>query len=120
MNKINQKEIVTDKSLIAFCGLYCGACRSYLRGKCPGCKENVKATWCKVRQCCMEQKFQSCADCKDIGLMDCKKFNNFISKAFGYLFNSDRSACITRIKEIGYADFAAEMTSNKQQTIKRK
>jgi len=120
MKVTNQKEIVADKSLIAFCGLYCGACRSYLKGKCPGCKDNVNATWCKVRQCCMENKFQSCADCTTIELMACKKYNNFISKAFGYIFNSDRSACINRIMEIGYADFADEMANNKRQTIKRK
>jgi hypothetical protein len=43
-----------------------------------------------------------------------------MSKAFGYIFNSDRSACFGRIKEIGYDDFAVEMANNKRQTIKRK
>ena len=120
MKATNQKEIEVDKSLIAFCGLYCGACRSYLKGKCPGCKDNVKASWCKIRQCCIENKLQSCADCTTIELMECKEYNNFISKAFGYIFNSDRSACINRIKEIGYDDFAAEMANSGRQTIKRK
>ena len=55
-----------------------------------------------------------------IELMECKKYNNFISKAFGYIFNSDRSACINWIKETGYEDFANEMTNSKRQTIKRK
>ena len=45
------KQIVVDKKLIAKCGLYCGACNSYITGKCPGCNENVKATWCKIRNC---------------------------------------------------------------------
>ena len=120
MKSTNQKEIVADKNLIAYCGLYCGSCGSYMKGKCPGCKENVKATWCKTRQCCMENKLQSCADCTTIELMDCRKYNNFISKAFGYIFNSDRAACIAKIKEIGYDGFAIEMASNKRQTIKRK
>jgi hypothetical protein len=120
MKSTNQKEIVADKNLIAFCGLYCGSCRSYLKGKCPGCVDNVKADWCKVRKCCMENKFQSCADCTTIELADCKKYNNFISKAFGYIFNSDRSACIGKIKEIGYDNFSIEMANNKRQTIKRK
>jgi hypothetical protein len=53
-------------------------------------------------------------------LMECKKYNNFISKAFGYIFNSDRSACINRIKEIGYDGFATEMAHCGRQTIKRK
>jgi hypothetical protein len=120
MKTMNQKEITADKDLIAFCGLYCGSCRSYLKGKCPGCKENTNASWCKVRQCCMENDLQSCADCKTMALESCKKYNNFISAIFGYIFNSDRKACIDRIKEIGYDDFAVEMADSKRQTIKRK
>ncbi len=120
MTTTNKREIVPDKNLIAFCGLYCGACRSYLAGKCPGCKENVKAAWCKIRQCCMENNLQSCADCKMIELNKCKKYNNFISKAFGFIFNSDRSACVNRIKVLGYDSFALEMANAKNQTIKRK
>ncbi len=112
--------IVKDKNLIAYCGLYCGACHSYLNGKCAGCKENFKATWCKVRQCCIENNYLSCADCQMMELNDCKKYNNMISKIFGLIFRSDRAACVQRIKEIGYEDFALEMATNKQQTIKRK
>jgi hypothetical protein len=114
-----QKEIVADENLIAYCGLYCGACKSYLAGKCPGCKDNVKAGWCKVRQCCMEHGYKSCADCETIELMECKKYNNFISKAIGLILNSNRSACIRRIKETGYVEFANEMAVRKMQTIKR-
>jgi len=120
MKTTNQKELTADEGLIAFCGLYCGACRSFLNGKCPGCKDNIKATWCKIRLCCMENNMQSCADCKSVELMECKKYNNFISRVFGYVFNSDRKACIDRIKEIGYEGFSVEMTQLKQQTIKRK
>lgn len=114
------KQITPNIELIAYCGLYCGACRSYLKGKCAGCKENVKATWCQVRKCCMDNKYSSCADCQTIELMQCKKYNNFISKMFGFVFRSDRAACIQRIKETGYEGFALEMATNKIQTIKRK
>lgn len=115
----NQKELIADKALIAFCGLYCGACPSYLKGKCPGCKDNVRATWCKVRLCCLENDLQSCADCKS-KLMECNKFNNPFASIIGFLLNSDRKACIEKIKEKGYDDFAVEMTNNKTQTIKRR
>jgi len=118
--KTTQKEIIADKNLIAYCGLYCGACRAYLSGKCPGCKENAKATWCKVRTCCMDNDLQACSACSTVELKDCRKFNNFISKAIGLILNSDRAACINRIKEIGYDEFAAEMAQNKRQTIRRK
>lgn len=115
-----KKEIISDPKLIAFCGLYCGACRTYLSGKCPGCKDNTKATWCKTRTCCIENKFQSCSDCNISDFKACKKCINFMSTMFGYIFNSDRSACLNRIKAIGYDAYAAEMTTSKRQTIRRK
>lgn len=120
MTTKNTKEITADKNLVAFCGLYCGACGSYLKGKCAGCKENVKATWCKIRQCCMENNLLSCADCKTTALKDCKKYNNFMSKMIGLLLNSNRAACISRIQEIGYDEFAKDMAITKRQTIKKK
>jgi hypothetical protein len=118
--KTNLKEIAADKTMIAYCGLYCGACRSYLSGKCPGCSENAKASWCKIRQCCMENKYMSCADCTIANVEDCSKFNNFMSKIMGLIFNSDRKACIERITENGYDSFAEEMASKRIQTIRRK
>jgi hypothetical protein len=114
------KEIVTDKALVAYCGLYCGACRSYLTDRCPGCRDNVKASWCKIRQCCQENSYSSCADCKLVDLKECKKYNNFISKIFGYVFNSDRAACIVAIKEKGYDAFAADMVQSGRPSISRK
>lgn len=117
---MEKKEVLANKDLIAYCGLYCGACGAYLKGKCPGCKDNVKATWCKVRTCCIDNKYLSCADCKDIDLMSCKKYNNFISKMMGVILNSDRGACIKRIRVTGYENFASEMAKEGKQTIKRK
>ncbi len=114
------KEIVADRNLVAYCGLYCGACRSFLTGRCPGCKENIKASWCKVRKCCIENQYLSCADCKIISFHECRKYHNFMAKLFGLVFNSDRSACILKIKDIGYDAFATEMTALKRQSIKRK
>lgn len=115
----NQEVLNPDVNLVAYCGLYCGACRSYLKGKCPGCRENTKATWCEVKKCCEANSFKSCADCTLIGLKDCKKFNNFFSKVIGFVLNSDRSACIARIKEAGYDVYAAEMAAAGKQTLRR-
>jgi len=120
MNSSTQKDIVADKNLVAFCGLYCGACRSYLKGKCPGCNNNIKATWCKIRTCCIDKNIKSCADCKSVVLLDCAKYNNVISKMFGLILNSNRPACIARIKEIGYDGFTLEMTDKKLHSIKRR
>jgi hypothetical protein len=114
------KEVTTDKALIAFCGLYCGACNSFLKDKCPGCKDNVKATWCAVRTCNLSHNYNSCADCNEFSnAKECKKFNNPISKIFGFVFRSDRNACIEMIKQKGYESFASYMAENKLQAIRR-
>jgi hypothetical protein len=114
------KEIVSDTALVAHCGLYCGACGAYLKGRCPGCRENEKASWCKVRACCMETEIATCADCKEYSdPNDCPKFNNFMSKLFGFIFRSDRAACIRQIRELGREGHADEMTKQKRQSIKR-
>lgn len=111
--------IVPDTQSIAACGLYCGACRKFLAGKCPGCKCNEKATWCKIRSCCQENKFNTCAECPH-DVKKCKVFSNWIGKVFAFLFNSDRAACICYIKEHSEQAFAKEMTQRKCQTIRRK
>lgn len=94
---------------IAACGLFCGACRKYLAGKCPGCRRYEKATWCGVRTCCIGHGWQSCADCTLMPLAECPKLNNFMGKLFGLLFRSDRLGCIERIREVGYDAYVAEM-----------
>ena len=115
------EEIKNDVKLIAFCGLYCGSCRSYIKGKCPGCANNEKASWCKIRSCNLTNNYKSCADCTEFSSpMDCKKYNNFISKAFGFIFRTNRAAGIDIIKEKGYENFAAYMAENRLQGIKRK
>lgn len=115
------KAATADKTLIAFCGLYCGACRQYLNDKCPGCAQNGKASWCKVRSCCLENKQASCAECRTFtDINQCRYFNNFFSRLFGLIFRSDRRACIALIKEKGGDAFAAHMAENKLQSIKRK
>lgn len=113
------KDIEANKELIAACGLYCGACRKYLSDKCPGCHNNEKASWCKIRSCAIGNGYHSCAEChKDVS--ECKIYSNFIGKIFAFLFRSDRPACIRYIRKHGEQAFAEEMTKRKCQTIKRK
>lgn len=113
------KKIEANKELIAACGLYCGACRKYLSENCPGCHDNEKATWCKIRSCAIGNGYHSCAECrKDVS--ECKIYSNLIGKIFAFLFKSDRPACIRYIREHGEQAFAEEMTKRKCQTIKRK
>jgi hypothetical protein len=114
------KQIIADRNLVAYCGLYCGACRKYLNDSCPGCHENNKAGWCKIRACNIMNNYNSCADCKEFAdPMECGKFNNFFSKIFALIFKSDRAACIAKIKSGGYEEYAAFMADQKLQSIKR-
>jgi len=113
-------EIKTDTRLIAYCGLYCGACRKYLNGKCSGCKQLASPHWCKIRTCCIDQKFASCADCPLKTPNDCKKFNNTISKIFALIFGSNREKCILTIREKGAVWYAGHMAETGQQSLKNK
>lgn len=113
-------ELAINESLVSYCGLYCGACKRYNSGGCPGCAKNEKATWCKTRTCNIEKGYRSCADCSLSNLRECGKLHNFISKAFGMVFNTDRIAGLTLIREQGYGAFAQQMASAKQMSVKRR
>jgi hypothetical protein len=109
-----------DAALVAYCGLYCGACPAYLKGRCPGCRNNTKATWCKLRSCCIDQGYQTCADCSVFtNVNDCKKFNNIISTVVGFLFRSNRKACIDQIQTEGLDGHALIMAQKEAHTLKR-
>lgn len=114
------KEVKEDLKLVSFCGLYCGSCGKYQKGKCPGCANNEKATWCKIRKCCIEKGIQSCAQCDEFSdVKDCKMFDNFVAKMFELVFKSDRKAGIRMIKELGYEEFTRHMAENKLVSIKK-
>jgi len=115
------KDIVADAGLVAKCGLYCGACNRFLKEKCPGCEGNVKASWCKVRSCVMEHGYGSCADCEEFAdPADCAKFDNWMARAFGWVFNSNRRACVMKIRELGPKGFAEQMAGLGKQSLPRK
>ncbi len=114
------KDIVADPNLVAYCGLYCGACKKYLADKCPGCRENEKAAWCGVRACGIKNNFTTCADCSLLdNFSDCKEYNSFMAKVFGFIFRSDRAACIRLIQDVGVEQYAAQMAQDRVMTIKR-
>ncbi len=114
------KEATSNSELVSYCGLYCGSCGKYQKGKCPGCAENEKASWCKIRKCCIEKGISSCANCNEFtDVKDCKMFDNFVAKMFEFVFKSDRKAGINRIKEQGYDEFAKFMAENKLVSMKK-
>jgi hypothetical protein len=113
--------LTPNPALIAACGLYCGACGRYLKGGCPGCAENQKASWCKIRSCNLEHHYKSCAECTELtDPNDCKKFNNLMSKFFAVVFNSNRRACILKVRELGPDSYAAFMAEARRQSLPRR
>ena len=124
------KEIEVNTKMIAACGLYCGACKKYRMGKCQGCNTSdtdnpglgqLLNKWpqrCKIRKCCIEKSYHTCAEC-EMDVEDCRLHNNLIGKFFAFVFRSDRPACIRYIRENGEHAFAEEMTKQGKQTMKK-
>ena len=107
--------------LVSACGLYCGACHRYKKGKCPGCAENSKATWCKIRTCTQEKGYHTCAECSEFtNVQDCRKFNNLFAKAFSLIFKSDRKASLSLISAKGLEAYAEEMAEKGIPVLKRR
>ncbi len=51
--------------------------------------------------------------------MQCRKYDNAISRLIGFLLRSRRSACIAQIKALGLEGHAQDMASRRRQTIRR-
>jgi len=116
-------DVSNSPRLIGCCGLYCAACGSYQSGACPGCSSADKKSkgWCKVRHCCHKQDYSTCADCAVYDdPANCTIFSNVISEIIGMFLNTDRRACILRIRKVGREDYATEMTIKKRQSIPRR
>lgn len=112
--------ITLNEALVSYCGLYCGSCKKYIKGSCPGCAKNEKATWCKTRTCNISKSYKSCADCSVADLRSCRTQHNFISKAFGLVFNTDRVAGLELIRAKGYTAFAQQMAESGHMSVKRR
>jgi len=105
-------DIRVDPEQVAYCGIYCAACPKLQKERCPGCHGNEKASWCKVRSCCIEHDYATCADCTEFSdPTECRKFNNFFSKMIGFVLRSDRPACIQQVKTLGLEGHAKAMAS---------
>jgi hypothetical protein len=110
----------SDLSLLAYCGLYCGACSfkiafeesqrghllsmpaKYDRYKsarledCPGCRADNQDGECKIRNCAKERKLVYCGDCEDF---PCRMVADFSSD--GIPHHSEIIANLNAIREMG-------------------
>ena len=121
----NQGEQMTEnEQLISYCGFYCGACPTYLSGKCEGCRGNspkcaVGYKKCMAKPCCVENGFFTCADCFT-STKKCKKYNPLSIRFGEWISNTSRKKAIEMIKEKGQAKFLAYMVDKNWVTVKTK
>ena len=101
--------------MITYCGLYCGACPSYQKGTCLGCRsenraQNRKSKWgCKIRECCKKKEIEHCGQCSNF---PCTIINKRLIKShrenpkFNYRHQIPNN--INRILEVGMIDWSKE------------
>ena len=117
---------IEHKDLIAHCGFYCGACPTYLSGKCEGCRGDspkcaVGVKKCQVKQCCVENKFFTCADCTEFeSTKHCKKYNPLSIRLGQWISSTSRRKAIEMICERGCAGFITYMAEKEWVTVKTK
>lgn len=116
---VNSKQQGMENDHVAWCGLYCGACKSLNKGKCLGCYENEKTSWSDIRKCCREHGYATCTDCTLMLMKECKKYNNFFARAIAFVTWTEQSKCIARIGEIGVKAFAEEMKAKGTMSIRK-
>lgn len=114
--------------LIAFCGLYCGACSfkmAYMENDrkhidympsiydkfkndpleyCPGCRLENKCGECKIRDCAIEHKYDHCGECPDF---PCEKITGFIND--GKPHHSEAIGNLNLLNEIGEENWLKRM-----------
>ena len=123
---MNTEQITANENLISHCGFYCGACPTYLSGKCEGCRGNspkcaVGMKNCKVKQCCAENGFFTCADCtKFAATKSCKEYNPLFIRFGEWVSSTSRGKAIEMIREKGLTEFLSYMTEKNWVTIKTK
>lgn len=94
------------KNGFAYCGLYCGGCGRYKKGRWKRCRDDGGYDSCKIRKCAKDRGYFTCAECGEF--LECKKLDNFISKIFSFLFKSDRVGNLKEIKGIGVEKWSTQ------------
>ena len=107
-----------EKNLAAPCGVYCGACRSYLllkkdiieergyKSGCNGCRiRNKKCSYIK-RDCALIRKneIEFCYECDAFPCSNLKKLDEMYSKRYGV----SQIKNLKRLQEVGFEQWIQE------------
>jgi hypothetical protein len=96
-----------DLSYVGYCGVVCGKCGAFTKGKCRGCRETPLFARCPVRRCAVDRGLTSCAVC-DADYEQCRKINNLIAAMIRLILRRDRRKNLAAIREIGIERFVAD------------
>lgn len=93
---------------IGCCGAYCRTCKVMKESLCRGCKpgytegtRDISRAKCKIKVCCIEKQYDSCADCPEY--VSCDIIQGFYEKK-GYKYKKYREA-LDFIRASGYERF---------------
>ena len=117
-------QINKDENLISYCGFYCGACPKFIKGECKGCKGDMPDCAlgykpCKVRPCCIDHQYDSCADCQKYdSVRDCRDYNPLMIRIGQFITQTNRRKGIELIKEQGKTAFLKIMIDRNWVTVK--
>jgi hypothetical protein len=118
------------KEKTGYCGIYCGACPSFLKSTCFGCRsedksQNRNSKWsCKIRNCCIdEKKIEYCGKCNEFPCKEIKRKLIYSHKGdpkFNYRQKIPEN--MTEINELGLENWSQQQEqlwscSNCGQTI---
>jgi len=100
---------------VSCCGIYCGACPSFLKKSCFGCRskdktQKRKSKWgCKIRNCCFnEKKLHFCFDCDDYACKDLAHLRNSHLEDPKYEYRHKMLFNLVRISKIGLSEWLNE------------
>ncbi|MBY8982297.1 MAG: DUF3795 domain-containing protein [Candidatus Lokiarchaeota archaeon] len=90
--------------LVSYCGIYCGACPGFHKGRCNGCRSVKTKSKPKrrcgynIRNCCEDKKLKYCGQCEQY---PCFKINKLINsqkgrKEYDYRHNIPKNFMIIR------------------------
>lgn len=120
-----KSKVKKEDSLLAYCGLYCGACPSYQNTQkvvpinydkknfyeaCEGCNSDLNTSWCgpcEIKKCNKEKNIRVCIDCNDY---PCKKITDFINDK-KYPYHKEVEAKMKLYKEVGLEKWLAMQES---------
>ena len=97
-----------SKLQIGCCGAYCGTCKAMKDNACRGCKigyrtgkRDISKAKCRIKVCCINKGFISCADCREY--YTCDIIKEFLNHN-GYKYKKYREA-IEFIRNNSYNKF---------------